>query len=68
MTQQPTVTAEGHAHAVAPEVRHEHTSACFWHVEDCRWQCTTYPLLRYALEHCSPTAQTVEDNGPEARS
>jgi hypothetical protein len=66
MTQQSTVAAAGYDHT-APVVRHEHTSACFWDVEDCRWQCTTYPLLRYALEHCTPTAQTVEDNGPEMR-
>ena len=45
MTQQPTVAATGHDHADAPEVRHEHTSTCFWDLGACRWQCTTYPLL-----------------------
>jgi hypothetical protein len=68
MKAQPTATIAGRGPAAPPDGRHQHTNACVWDVEDCRWQCTTYPLLRYALEHCTPTAQTVDDTGPGTRS
>jgi hypothetical protein len=38
---------------------HRHDSACYWDVENCRWQCATYPGIRYALEHCTAIGQPV---------
>jgi hypothetical protein len=49
------------------ELRHQHSSACYWSIDDCRWQCATYPLVGYALEHCTSIGRPVADDGPETR-
>jgi hypothetical protein len=67
MTSQPTAAAAGHARTLHTEARHRHDSACFWDLDDCRWQCATYPLLGYALERCTATGPSVPDRGPEPR-
>jgi hypothetical protein len=57
MTPQPTAALAGHARTVTPEARHRHDSACYWDVDDCRWQCVTYPGARYAPERCTATGR-----------
>jgi hypothetical protein len=66
MTATPTAAVAGHAGTVPPEAAHRHDSACFWDVDGCRWLCTTYPLVRYALEHGTAIARPVADRGSEA--
>ena len=65
MTSQ-SVLARGAGTAI-PEPRHHHSSACYWSVDDCRWQCVTYPLVGHALEHCTALARPVPHTGPETR-
>jgi hypothetical protein len=67
MTPQPTAALAGHAHTVPPEARHRHGSTCYWELDDCRWQCTTYPRLSYTLDPSTPSARPVLHTGPEAR-
>ena len=66
-TQPTAVLARPTPTVVAPEPRHEHGTACYWDVDDCRWQCVTYPLARYALEHCTALARPVRHTSPETR-
>jgi hypothetical protein len=56
------------AATATPEPRHQHGSACYWNVDDCRWQCVTYPLVRYALDHCTALARPVLHTDTEARA
>jgi hypothetical protein len=67
MTPQPTATLARHARTVPPEAQHGHDSACFWDVQDCRWQCVTHPTVGYTLERCTAIGQAVADGGPETR-
>ena len=67
MTQQPAPAVEGQARTMPSEARHRHDSACYWDVDDCRWQCVTYSLVGYALEHCTSIGRPVADNDPETR-
>jgi hypothetical protein len=59
MTPQPTAVLAGHDRTAPPEARHRHDSACYWDVDECRWQCVTYPLVRYALERCTAIRRPV---------
>ena len=67
MTTQPTSTVAGRVRTLPPEQRHRHDSACYWDVHHCRWQCVTYPGVRYALERCTAIARPVDDSGTERR-
>lgn len=67
MTQQPTATVDEHVLTVPPDARHRHDSACYWEVEGFRWQCVTYPLVGYALEHCTAIGRPVADSAPETK-
>jgi hypothetical protein len=42
MTPQSTAAVAGQVRTVPPEAPHRHDSACFWDVDECRWQCVTY--------------------------
>jgi|tagenome__1003787_1003787.scaffolds.fasta_scaffold19047157_2 hypothetical protein len=67
MTPYPTTVVAEAVRTVPPEARHRHNSACYWHVDECRWQCVTYPGVRYAFEHCTAIARPVPHSGPETR-
>jgi hypothetical protein len=67
MTPQSTAAVAGQVRTVPPEAPHRHDSACFWDVDDCRWQCVTYPGVRYAIEGCTAIGRPVADIGPETR-
>jgi hypothetical protein len=67
MTTQPISPVEGQSRSATPEPRHKHVGACYWDVDDCRWQCATYPGVRYALEHCTAIGRPVADTGTERR-
>jgi hypothetical protein len=41
MTPQSTAAVAGQVRTVPPEAPHRHDSACFWDVDECRWQCVT---------------------------
>ena len=53
MTPQPTAAVTGHVRTAPAEARHRHDSACYWDVDECRWQCVIDPRVRYALERCT---------------
>lgn len=69
MTPQPTAAPPGDHRTVPTEERHRHGRACFWNVDDCRWQCATYRLVDYALEPCiaigRPIAHSDTGHGRE---
>jgi hypothetical protein len=67
MTTQATASVAGQIRPVPAEPRHRHSSACYWDVDDCHWQCLTYPLVRYALEHSSASERPGADTGPETQ-
>ena len=68
MSTQPTVVVASPTRTVdPPEPLHRHGTACYWDVDDCRWQCVTYPLDRYPLEHGTSVARPVLHTGPETR-
>jgi hypothetical protein len=58
MSPQPTAAVAGEVRAVSPESRHRHNSACYWDVDECRWQCVTYPGVGYAVERCTAARAT----------
>jgi hypothetical protein len=62
MTLPQTAALAGRAPTVPPEARHRHDNACYWDVDDCRWQCGTHPLLGDALECCTATGGSAGDN------
>ena len=66
MTQPSTAFAE-RVRTVPLEAGHRHDGACYWDAEECRWQCVTYSLVGYALEHCTSIGRPVADNDPETR-
>jgi|tagenome__1003787_1003787.scaffolds.fasta_scaffold12734387_1 hypothetical protein len=43
MTPQASTAFAERSRTVPPEARHQHDSACYWDVDDCRWRCATYP-------------------------
>jgi hypothetical protein len=47
--------------------RHRHDSACFWDVDDCRWQCAPYPRLTGARDRCTAIGPPVADGSPETK-
>jgi hypothetical protein len=53
MTPQPIAAVAGRDRTVPLDPRHRHTSACFWHVDECRWQCVVHPGVGHALEGCT---------------
>jgi hypothetical protein len=67
MTLQPSAALAGRARTVPPEARHRHDNACYWDVDDCRWQCGTHPGVRYALEQCTGIGRPVADSGLETK-
>jgi hypothetical protein len=50
-----------------PEAPIRSDNARYWDVHECRWQGATYPLARYALEHCTTIGRPVADDAPETR-
>jgi hypothetical protein len=41
VTEHLTTAVEGLT--VHREARHQHDSSCYWDVDECGWQCGTYP-------------------------
>jgi hypothetical protein len=66
MSQPSTAFAE-RVRTASLETGHRHGNACYWDVDDCRWQCVSYPLARYALEHCASIARPVLHTDPGRR-
>jgi hypothetical protein len=64
VTTQPTAPSAGYVRTVPTEVRHRHSSSCFWDVDQCSWDCVTYSGGRYALEHCTTMSRRGADRGP----
>jgi hypothetical protein len=50
MTVQLTTAVASRDRTAPAQARHRHDRACFWDVDECRWQCGSYPLVRHALE------------------
>jgi hypothetical protein len=67
MTPQASTAFAERSRTVPPEPRHQHDSACYWDVDDCRWQCATYPLVSYALERCTSITRPFAGTGPASR-
>ena len=67
MTPQSTAAVAGRARTVSPDARHGHDSACYWDVDECRWQCVTYPRVHDGLAHCTAIGRPVADSRPEGR-
>jgi hypothetical protein len=55
------------APTVLLEAPHRHDSACYWDVIECHWQCVPYPLVRYALEHCTAIGRRAADTAAKTR-
>jgi hypothetical protein len=67
MTSPQIAALAGRAPTVPPEARHRHDSTCHWDVDDCRWQCVTYPRVHDDLEHCTAIGRPVADSRPKGR-
>jgi hypothetical protein len=65
MTPQSTAAVAGRDRTVPPDARHRHTSACFWDVDECRWQCVTYPGIRCTPERRPTIGRLVTHTGWE---
>jgi hypothetical protein len=59
MTPQPASSVAEQIGTVPPAARHQHDSACYWDVDDCRWQCLGRPLRRYG--HPSANGRPATD-------
>jgi hypothetical protein len=64
VTTQPAVASPGDVRTVPTEAWRRHDSSCFWDVDECRWQCATYPLLGYAVERRTAIGRPVAHAGP----
>ncbi|MCW2637657.1 MAG: hypothetical protein JWQ99_4024 [Blastococcus sp.] len=65
MTRQPSTASAQPVRTAPPEVRHGHDSSCYWDVDECRWQCVTYPLVGHAPELYTAIGRPVTDVRPE---
>ena len=68
MTRQPSTAFAQPVRTALPEAQHGHDSTCYWDVDECRWQCVTFPLVGDALERCTAIGRPVTDICPETQS
>jgi hypothetical protein len=67
MTPQPTAASPGVVRTVPTDATPRHHSAFFWDVDECCWQCVTYPAVRNALERYTATGRPIAHSDRETR-
>lgn len=67
MKSQPTATLARREPTMPPDGGHQHTSACFWHADECRWHCVTSPEVGNALERRPTSGRQVKHTASEIR-